>query len=70
MKFYTLDKTILMDITAVGPHDQGVVIEGKIMGTMPMKVVLRPAELRAGLKLVTPQLIWQLIRMLFQRASK
>ncbi len=60
MKLDTIDKTILIDIAKVGPHEQGVVIEGKIMGTMPMKAVLRPTELRAGLKLITPQLLWRL----------
>lgn len=66
MKFYTLDKTILMDIASVKPHDQGIVIEGKIMGTMPMKAVLHPSELRAGLRFATPRILWSLIRMLFR----
>jgi hypothetical protein len=68
MKIYTIDKTVLLDIAKVTPHEQGVVIEGKIMGTMPMKAVLRPDQLRSGLKLVTPRLIWRLVRMLFQRS--
>ncbi|MDF0491079.1 hypothetical protein PX699_22820 [Sphingobium sp. H39-3-25] len=67
VKLFTLDKTILMDVASVAPHEQGIVIEGKIMGTMPMKVVLRPEELRAALKFVTPGLIWTLVKMLFRR---
>jgi hypothetical protein len=67
MKFFTLDKTILMDVGSVVPHDQGVIIEGKIMGTMPMKVILRPEELRAGLRFLTPGLVWTMVKMLFRR---
>jgi hypothetical protein len=67
VKLFTLDKTILMDVTGVSPHQQGVLIEGKVMGTMPMKVVLRPEQLRAGLKFLTPGLIWAVITMLFRK---
>ena len=69
MKFFTLDKTILMDLSTVTPHEQGILIEGKIMGTMPMKVVLRPEELRTGLKLISPRLIFALLSMLFRKSS-
>lgn len=70
MKFFTLDKTILMDLSTVTPHEQGILIEGKIMGTMPMKVVLRPEELRTGLKLISPRLIFALLSMLFRKSSQ
>jgi hypothetical protein len=53
MKFYTPEKTVLMEITAVKPHADGLMIEGKIMGTMPMRAVLRPDELRAGFSLLS-----------------
>ena len=42
MKLYTPEQTDLIDVTAVGPHPDGLLIEGKIMGVMPMKAVLRP----------------------------
>ncbi|MHC8378414.1 hypothetical protein ACYZT3_21145 [Pseudomonas sp. MDT1-16] len=67
MKLFTLDKTILMDVTAVRKHEQGILIEGKIMGTMPMKTVLRPEELRSALKFASPGLIWTLLTMLFRK---
>ncbi|HEX7784424.1 MAG TPA: hypothetical protein VF509_16615 [Sphingobium sp.] len=53
MKLYTPDKTVLMDVTAIRPHPDGLVIEGKIMGAMPMKAILRPAEARAAFKLLS-----------------
>ena len=48
MKFYTPERTDLIEVTAVKAHPDGLLIEGKIMGAMPMKAVLRPAELRRG----------------------
>jgi len=70
MKFYTPEKSVLLDITSVQPHAQGILVSGKIMGTMPMKAVLRPEELRAGLRLLTFKLIFTLLSMLFRPAGK
>jgi hypothetical protein len=58
MKLYTPEKTVLMDVTAIKDHPDGLLIEGKIMGAMPMKAILRADQLRAGRSLVT----WRLIR--------
>lgn len=69
MKFYTPEKTDLIDVTAVRPHSDGLLIEGKIMGAMPMKAVLRPHELRAGLRFLTAATIWTVFRMLFTRGQ-
>ena len=70
MKLYTLDKSVLMDVTSVKPHEQGVLIEGKIMGTMPMKTVLRPGELRAGFKFLSFGLVWTIVTMLFRKSGQ
>lgn len=64
MKFYTTDKTVLMDVTKVATHAEGIILEGKIMGTMPMKAILRPSELRAGMRFVSLKLIWLALKML------
>lgn len=64
MKFYTVDKTVLMDVTAVMESKDGVILEGKIMGTMPMKAVLTPSELRAGMRFLSVGLVLRCIRML------
>ena len=52
MKLYTPDKTVLMDVTAIRDHPDGLLIEGKIMGAMPMKAILRAEELRAAKGLI------------------
>jgi hypothetical protein len=67
MRLYTPDNTELIEVTSVTPHADGVQVEGTIMGAMPMKAVLRPADLRRGFRFVTPRLVWKLFTMLFQR---
>lgn len=64
MKLFTTDKTVLMEVSTLAPHTDGLVIEGVIMGAMPLKAVLRPEELRAGVRLVSLKMIWFLLKML------
>jgi len=67
MKLFTPDKIELLVVTSLSPLAEGLLIEGKIMGTMPMKAVLRPAELRKSLRLLSVRTILALIVMLFRR---
>jgi hypothetical protein len=66
MKFYTPEKSLLIDVRAIKVHAEGIVIEGKIMGTMPMKAVLRPEEMRSALKLITWSVVRKAIGMLIR----
>lgn len=70
MKLYTPDKTELLVVTRIQPDKDGLLIEGKIMGAMPMKAVLRPEELRRGLRFATPRLVFTLLAMLFRRGCR
>jgi hypothetical protein len=67
MKLFTPDKTELLVVTAVTPHAEGLLIEGKIMGAMPMKAVLRPSELRKSLRLLSFRTVVALVVMLLKR---
>jgi hypothetical protein len=67
MKFHTPENTDLIEVTAVRPHENGILIEGTIMGAMPMKAVLRPAELRRGFSLLSLGTIATLVAMLFRK---
>jgi hypothetical protein len=67
MRLFTPDNAELIEITSVAPHQDGIQIEGTIMGAMPMKSVLRPAELRAGMRFMTPSIARRLFVMLFCR---
>lgn len=67
MKLYTPEKTELIDVVSVKPQADGLLIEGKIMGAMPMKAVLRPAELRRAFALLSFRTIVALFAMLFRK---
>jgi hypothetical protein len=68
VKLYTPDNTELIEINAVAPAADGLLIEGTIMGAMPMKAVLRPEELRRAFRLLTIRSATELILMLFRRS--
>ncbi len=70
MKIYTPDNNELLRVTAVDIHPDGLLIQGKIMGSMPMKAVLRPEELRAGFVFLRPRLVWTVLTMLFRPSSR
>jgi hypothetical protein len=67
MKLYTPEKTDLIDVSAIRPYGTGILIEGKIMGAMPMKAVLRPSQLRAAFCLFSLRILVTLMAMLFRR---
>ena len=66
MKLFTPDKSLLMEIQSIAKHPDGLVIKGKIMGTMPMNAVLRPGELRAVFKLLNWRVILRLCGMMIR----
>ena len=53
MKLYNPDGTVLMIITGVKPTGRCLTIQGSLFGGMPITTQLRPAEARAGLKLLS-----------------
>lgn len=67
MRVFTPDGTELMVIETVEPFENGIAIGGTIMGAMPLKGVIRPAELRRGMRFMSLKLIWAGIAMFFRR---
>lgn len=67
MKLYTPEKIELMEVKSILPSPEGLVIDGQIMGTMPMKAVLTPQELRRAFRLLRPRTVLFAIGMLFRR---
>jgi len=67
MKLYTPEKVELMEVKSVSPSPDGLVIDGQIMGTMPMKAVLTPRELRRAFRLLGLRTVLFAIAMLFRR---
>jgi hypothetical protein len=70
MRLFTPDKTELIVISSVEPHQEGLAIEGTIMGAMPMKAVLRPEEMRRGMRLLSARVIVKSLTMLFSRSKR
>jgi hypothetical protein len=66
MKLVTPDRTALMDVTAIRVHSDGLLIEGKIMGTMPMKAIVSAPELRNGVKLLGMRVVLKALAMLLR----
>jgi hypothetical protein len=56
-----------MEVNAIKFHDRGLLIQGKIMGAMPLKAILTPGQLRAGFKLMSFAIVFRIIGMLFRR---
>lgn len=67
MKLYTPDHVELMEVRSIEATPEGLVIDGQIMGAMPMKAVLTPAELRKSLRLLNLRTVIGLLGMLFRR---
>jgi hypothetical protein len=67
MKLYNPDGTELMTITGVKPAGSCLMIEGSLFGGMPIRTQLRPAEARAGLKLLSLGKWLFLISLLWRR---
>jgi hypothetical protein len=66
MKLLTPDGTALMQVTAIRIHSGGLLIEGKIMGTMPMKALVSARELRNGVKLLCMRTTLKALAMLIR----
>ena len=66
MKLFTPDKSLLIEVQSITKHPEGLMIKGKIMGTMPMNAVLRPQELRAVFKLLSVKIFFRAFRMIFK----
>lgn len=67
MKIYTPDKSELMEVGAIRYEGSNLVVSGKIMGSMPMKAVIRPSDARQGLKMLDFKTILFLLTFLFRR---
>jgi hypothetical protein len=69
MKLYGSEGVLLMDVESISASGRNLHIKGKMMGQIPMQVVMGPAELRQTLKMLSLRVIWQALRMLFMRSK-
>lgn len=67
MKLYGSEGVLLMEVEAIEAADQSIQIKGKMMGQVPMRVVVGPQELREAWKLLTLKIVWQALRLFFRK---
>lgn len=69
MKIFSADGGELMNISKIERKGNDLVLKGKAFGTMPMNARLKPDEVRAFLKLLTPSLIIFMITLPFRKGA-
>lgn len=70
MELFTKDKDSLMTVEKLSPDGNNLLIEGQIMGTLPVRAVLTPEQARGALKLLNLKTFFFLLTLLFRPASK
>ena len=68
MKLYAFDNSDLMEITKIYPDGNNLVIEGFIMGAMPIRAIVKPAEVRKASKLMTAKTKLHAAKMMCKRS--
>lgn len=66
MKLYTTDNSELMEVFRIYPENGNLMVEGTIMGAMPVKAVVKPAEVRRALGLMSFKTMFFAFLMLFR----
>ncbi len=66
MKLYTTDNSDLMEVSKIYPENGNLMVEGTIMGAMPIKAVVKPAEMRRALGLMSFGTMLRAFFMLFR----
>lgn len=66
MKLYSSDNADLMEISNISRQDNNLVVEGTIMGAMPMRAIVKPAEVRRVFKVMNFKTLLFAITMLFR----
>ncbi len=70
MRLLTADNDSLMDVKSLKQNGNDLLIEGRIMGALPVRAVLTPEEARAALKLIDIKTFFFLLTILFRKGSK
>lgn len=68
MKLYATDNSDLMEISGIYPDGDNLIVEGTIMGAMPIRAIVKPAEVRKVLGLMNARTKLHAGRMLIKRS--
>ena len=66
MKLYQADNSDLMEISSIEKDGKNLVIEGTIMGAVPVRAIVKPAEVRAALGIMSIGTLFHAASMLFR----
>lgn len=66
MKLYAGDNSDLMEVDSISRDGRNLVVEGTIMGAMPIRAIVKPAEVRGALKLMDMKTMLFAASMLFR----
>lgn len=69
MQLKTTDNESLMDVRGLAQQGNDLVIDGRIMGALPIRAVLTPDQARAALKLIDFKTFLFLLTILFRRGA-
>ena len=69
MKLKTSDGMELMEVSGFNREEGNLIIEGTIMGAMPVRAVLTPEELRSALGMLDFKTITFGLGMLFRKSK-
>jgi len=69
MKLFGTEGMLLMEVEAISAEGKVLLIQGKMMGQIPMKVVVQPGNLREALGLLSVRIVLQAIKMLFTKGK-
>jgi len=67
MQLLTMEHDSLMDVKSLTQEGNTLVIEGRIMGALPVRAVLTPEQARAALKLIDLKTFLFLLTILFRK---
>ena len=66
MKLYAADNSDLMEISSIYPEGENLIVEGTIMGAMPIRALGKPAEVRRALGMMPMKTKLHAAGMLFK----
>lgn len=66
MKLFTTDNSELMDISEITTEGRNLIVEGTIMGAVPVRAIVKPAEMRSALKQMSLGTMFKAALMLFR----
>lgn len=66
MKLYASDNSDMMEVGKITRQGDNLIVEGTIMGAMPIRAIVKPAEVRRMFKVMDFKTLLFAVTMLFR----